>query len=198
MNNKTIIAVILTLVVLGGVVYFVTKNEATEKAVSDQTSQSQTETPAVVPVAGEATETKPLQPTNSVVLSPTETGNAVTVQSATLTKPGFIVIYQVNSNSETKSVAHSNLLLPGTYNNLTIQLGTPIVYKQTIVAVLHEDNGDGEYTAADLYLGNPSQPVVSDVDVVDISMEDEDAVLQKQVERYLENNFNASTSASAN
>lgn len=198
MNNKGIIIGIVLLLILGGVIYFATSNEDDGiKGNSAQDTETQDKTNAGTSLEGSDNDSNigSTNSINSVFLYPVETGKKVTVKSATFTKPGYIVVYSVNSNSETKVIGNSELILPGTINDLDISLDVIVALKQTVVAVLHEDDGDGkfEYPGSDLYLGNPNQPIVSDVDVVDVSAEDEDAVLQKQVEVFLENNSKVTT-----
>ncbi len=186
-------AVIAGLIALVAIVYFATSNDndSVKEAGVENTQNNNS-----APVGGDRFDgTGASASVNSVTLKPTETGNFASVQRATLTKPGFVVVYRVNSNSETEVVGSSELLLPGTYGDIAIQLDSVIASNQTVVAVLHEDDGDGEFKLpnTDLYLGNVGQPIVSDVDVVGVSAEKEDAVLQNQVEAYLEKNLTTST-----
>ncbi len=192
--TKIVGVIIAAIVVIGLVFYFMADDTAmndmnsnndigTMEEMNDQGNQNNTNT-------NTNTGTNNTTPANSVVLSPAETGNFARVQSATLLAPGYVVIYRVNSNSDTSVLGSSELLEAGTYSDLSIQLDSPIVREQTVVAVLHEDDGDGEFEfpGSDTYLGNSNQAVVSDVDVVDVKAEDEDEVLQEQVELFLENN----------
>lgn len=185
--TKIVGVIIAAIVVIGLVSYFMADDTAmndvnsnsdigTVEEMNDQENQNNGNTNTA--------------PANSVVLSPAETGNFARVQSATLSAPGYIVIYRVNSNSETSILGNSDLLAAGTYSDINIQLDSPIAREQTIVAVLHADDGDGEFEfpGSDIYLGNSNQAVVSDVDVVDVKAEDEDQVLQEQVELFLKKN----------
>lgn len=135
-------------------------------------------------------------PQNRVVLAESETGNFATVGSVTLTQPGFVAIYKVNSNGATTLIGNTDLLTAGTHGNIQVQLDTVIAEEETIVATLHADDGDGdfEYPGPDLHLGNDTSAFVSDVDVVDVPLEDENAELQEQVELYIEQNMDASAS----
>jgi hypothetical protein len=129
-------------------------------------------------------------PLNSVILAETETGNFVTIAYANLTQPGFIALYKVNSNSETLPIGHTDLLPPTIISNLKLEINTVVAEKQTIVAVLHQDDGDGvfEFPESDPYLKN-GDFIVSDVDVVEIRAEREAKNLKAQIDTYLENNF---------
>lgn len=129
-------------------------------------------------------------PLNSIVLAETDTGNFVTIAYANLTQPGFIAVYKVNSNSETLPIGHTDLLPPAIISNLKLEINTVVAEKQTIVAVLHQDDGDGvfEFPESDPYLKN-GDFIVSDVDVVEIRAEREAKNLKAQIDTYLENNF---------
>lgn len=191
--NKTITIVIVVLLFLGAVIYFMSSGNDTSEVTPVQNTQ--TDSSSVIDSdGGNGTGAPSDRTVNSVVLAPTKTGNNVVVESATLNAPGYVVIYRVNSNSETEVMGNSDLLLPGTYNNMTIQLDSIIALEQTIVATLHADDGDGvfEFPESDFYLGDSTQTIVSDVDVVDVSSEKEDVLLQEQVELYLEKNVQSS------
>jgi len=139
----------------------------------------------------ETTEQEPVpSPLNSIMLAETDSGNFATITYANLTQPGYIAIYKVNSSSETVPIGHTDLLPASIISNLKIELGTVTAEKQTIVAVLHQDDGDGlfEFPESDSYLKNGGF-IVSDVDVVEIPAEREAKNLKDQVDRYLENNF---------
>lgn len=141
--------------------------------------------------ADETTEDEPTPaPLNSVLLTEADSGNFVTIAYANLTQPGFIAIYKVNSNSETLPIGHTDLLPPTIISNLKLELETVIAEKQTIVAVLHQDDGDGvfEFPESDPYLKN-GDFIVSDVDVVEIRSEREEKNLKDQIDKYLEANF---------
>lgn len=195
--NKTAVIGIVILIALGAIWYVVSHDSQTESDMNVQNEEQNRNDmgeEGAGDVAGRNDGTSntsgKIVPVNKVVLAPTETGNFVTVETVTLTKPGFVVLYRVNSNSETDVIGSTGLLNAGTQNNIEVQLDTVIARGQTIVAVLHEDDGDGKFedTATDGYLGNENMPVVSDVDVVDIKTEDEDTKLQASVEQYLEKN----------
>ncbi len=138
--------------------------------------------------AAENNSNEPDGPQNSVVLAESETGNFATVGSVTLTQPGFVAIYKVNSNGDTTLIGNTDLLEVGTHGNIQIQLDTIIAQDEIIVATLHEDDGDAEfeYPESDFHLGNEGNAFVTDVDVVDVPLAEENAELQEQVELYIE------------
>lgn len=184
----------------------VTEENETIEMSEDNTDAIETENVAtevvntlqnIVPKNTKANEEKNLSndpvptPLNSVLLSETETGNFVTIGYANLTRPGFIAIYKVNSNSETILVGQTDLLPPTIITNLKIEINTVIAEDQTIVAVLHQDDGDGifKFPESDPYLKNADGMIVSDVDVVDVRFEREAKGLRDQINTYLERNF---------
>lgn len=194
--NKSII-VIVALILLGIMVFLISSNndEANENSDAETSetdttnNESTSDTNPIEADGGDGTGAS--ASVNTVALKPTETGNFVSVD-ATLIEPGFVVIYRVNSNSETKIIGSSDLLLPSTNNDLEIQLDSPIAKEQTVVAVLHKDNGDGKFDS-DMYLGNSNQTIVTDVDVVDTPKNEEGTLLKEQVEVFLQNNSETST-----
>lgn len=130
-------------------------------------------------------------PQNSVLLGEVPEGNIITVAEATLVKPGFVALYRINSNGDSALVGNSDLLSAGAHHMISIQLRNLAVKRQAMVAVLHEDDGDGkfEFPESDPYLKNG--PLLSnDIDVVGVSRTDREArILETQVEAYLETNF---------
>lgn len=192
MNNKIVVAAVVALVALVGIMYFVSSDNEFEAMESqDETADTNENTNGVE--GNTDSDTGAVTAKNDVTLAPAETGKKVVVSSATLTKPGYVVIYRVNSNNDTSVLGNSALLSAGTYSNLSIELDSIIAREQTIVAVLHEDDGDGEFEfpGSDGYLGSSERPVVTDVDVVDIAAENEDVQLRENVELFLEANLDA-------
>ena len=201
--NKTLTIVIVVLLVLAAVVYFMTGDDTAMDAMSDeemaQMNQEQEDDTDMMGEADVDTDAVNTAPANSVVLAPAETGMSVTVQSATLSEPGYDVVYRVNSQNETQVIGSSDLLEAGDYSEVSIVLDSGIAKEQTIVAVLHADDGDGEFEfpGSDGYLGDMSQAVYTDVDIVDMDASEESAALGENVEEYLMEN-EADTEAELN
>ena len=126
--------------------------------------------------------------TNSVILAENETGNFATIASANFTDDGYVAVYKVNSQGETTLMGNTDLLEAGMHTNVSVQLNTVVAEGETIVAVMHQDDGDGEFEfpESDFYLGNSTSAIVSDVDVVDTPFAEEASELQDQVETTLE------------
>lgn len=158
-------------------------------------SSTQTGTPA--PQAGNAsTVTTPVVSapavaavprSNAVVLFETKSQSILTLATVRLTKAGFVAIYRTNSNERTELIGHSDLLQPGSYTNVLVQLTSPVARKQVVTAVLHEDDGDGkfEFPVSDFYLKNGTR-LAYDEDVVDVPIVEEAGLINGTVEAHLE------------
>lgn len=208
MNNRTILLVIAVVVVLGAILFFAFGNTNNDLSVNvpgtvDDTASTSEEIAQFN--AQQAAQNQNTQnqntgsaATNRVVLAETLTGNFATVAQATLTKPGYVVIYKINSNGDSAILGHSDLLKVGAHTNISIQLDSPVAVRQAVVAVLHEDDGDSkfEYPESDGYLVNAGSLLASDIDVVDVKYaDDESKVLEAQTAAFIENNFKTGTSS---
>lgn len=206
--NKSTVVMVAALVTLGGLMLFLftqrdsaflrpisfntnsQKEAVTEAETTDNTAEGNTEAVRT----GERTAdvaSAPSAPLNTVALGEVEGGSMITVPSATLVRSGYVVLYNINSNGESRVIGHSDLLSPSTHFNIKIQLTGPIAEKQAVVAVLHQDDGDGkfEYPESDGYLKNGAF-LVNDIDVVGIKRDDQESkVLESQVATLVENNF---------
>jgi hypothetical protein len=191
--NKTvaIAALVVAVIVVLAVIVFT----GNEKTAPNNTNKATTTQNEVATTSGQNTNTQATTtPMNAVVLGEVESGSMITVSQATLTKPGYVVLYLTTSQGESSVVGNSSLLQAGTHSNIKIQLDTPAADRQAIVSVLHTDDGDGkfEYPETDSYLMNAAGIVVNDIDVVGVSRtESESQILEKQVKTYIENNFDA-------
>lgn len=185
MKNVLIIGAVVILILLG--VYFfmqsddMMNDDAMNDDIASQDDDALTDT-------NDDMNNDSNEVSSSVVLAENETGNFANIASVTLSDPGFVAIYKVNSNGDTSLLGNTDLLSAGTHSDISVQLGTVVAKEETIVAVLHADDGDGEFTfpESDFYLGNETSAVVSDVDVVDVDYVDEAETLQAQVEAYIE------------
>jgi hypothetical protein len=208
--NKSLLIGIGVLLILGGILYIafsgnspllpegVAQRTATT-TVTEQSQQNSTTSAAAqnTQASTGATAQNSAAVPNSVTLSENKGGNIMTVASARLSQPGYVVLYKINSNGGSSMVGHSDLLSAGTHSNIAIQLDSVAASRQAIVAVLDKDNGDGSFDVGeDLYLLNPGDLLVSDIDVVDVARADrEGQVLASQVQAYLDENFTARSSA---
>jgi len=193
--NKIFTIVIVILVIVATAAYFMSEDdanmdtmpEATPEQSQEQDSQNNQENTTEAETSASAGNTAPR---NGVLLAPTETGMKATVGSAVLAQPGYVVVYRVNSQNETQVIGNTDLLSAGSYSNIVVDLEAGIVKDQTVVAVLHADDGDGEFEfpGSDGYLGDANQSIYSDVDIVDVDAADESAELAENVaEALIEN-----------
>ncbi len=197
-NTGKTVAIVIGIIILGALLWSVLR------APDSTTNVSVTgDTDTVTPTTGTPTnDTTSATPSNSVLLSESNPGSVVTVSSAVLTKPGYIVISAINgtgdSIGEAKQVGLSSLLPAGSYKNIQIQLAASTTQSQTLVAVLYQDNGNGTFKQGDdVYLSNSNARIVSDVDVVGMAQASESATLQLQIETFMEKNYPASTTVGA-
>ena len=193
--NKTFTVIIVGLLILAAAIYFIQAgDEMVMDAESEDTMQMEQEDTATdentVDATADVEGSTQTVPANAVMLAAAETGLFATVASAKLSEPGFIVIYRVNSQNDTQVIGSTDLLEADTYTNISIQLEAPIASDQTIVAVLHSDDGDGEFDemGSDGYMSDANQSIYSDVDVVDVDAAEESAVLNANVEAFLMEN----------
>ncbi len=172
------------------------ESEVAEEMESAELAIEEEPLPGEEQLAAQASQNAPAQSavqtaaSNRVILGELEGGNVITVAEATLTKKGYVVLYRVNSNGDSALVGKSDLLNAGTHRSIAIQLVAPAIESQAIVAVLHQDNGNGKFEqGSDQYLLN-GQLLANDIDVVGVERSDrESRILETQVEAYLETNF---------
>lgn len=127
-------------------------------------------------------------PQNMVMLAENETGNRVTVASATLNSAGFVVLFRTNSLGDVDTIGSSQLLEAGTYADLSIQVDSAVVKEQQLIAVLYADDGDAELEldGEDTFLTNTNGLVVLDIDVIDTDPADEAQELTEQAQALME------------
>ena len=178
MNRTPVIILIVLAVVVALFVIWYMGNDADDQ-LSQQNNNSTT-----------ATSTESNTTRSSVVLEENNAGNVAEIRSATLSQSGFIVIFTTSTTTTDGSVQGvSSLLSPGTYSDVMIQLDSPVVTEETLVAVLFADsNGNGVFDMGqDPYLSNRDLIIISDVDVVGTSLQQEPAILDQQIEFFIEN-----------
>jgi hypothetical protein len=77
-------------------------------------------------------------------------GSVVTVEDAGLSgHSGFVVVVADNGGAMGGVLGVSKLLPPGTTMGVTVHLSSPLSGAAKVFVVLHVDNGDGTFTAAD-------------------------------------------------
>lgn len=188
MKNVVIAGAVIILILLGA--YFFLGDDT-----DSMDAETAVENNAADEISGNDTVNTSTQTgtTNSVRLAENETGNFANIASATLDRPGYVVIYKVNSNGNTTLLGSTDLLAAGSHTDMQVQLDTVVAREETIVAVLFADtDGDGEFSEGgdDGYIGNAGTAIISDVDVVDVPQAEEQASLEAQVDAYLESSLN--------
>lgn len=106
----------------------------------------------------------PPSPTPSVTVSAQEPGRSVTIDSATLTANGFIVIHSDKDGQPGLVIGDSDLLAAGTHAATTIKLTRAAKKGETLYAMLHTDvNGNGvyEFPGPDIPTTDVTRTVVS-------------------------------------
>lgn len=216
MTKQTMVVGIGALVLLG-VVYLVMNKDSEKNIVIDNSEQINPEnqdellntpnsetasaTPQVderpveqrlTPVSPKTTVTtspvkQTVPQTSAITLAENKSGGYVTIASARLVKPGYIVIYRTNSKEQTSLIGYSSLLEANYYTNLSIQLNQPVAREQVITAVLHVDDGDGKYEfpISDTYMTSGSAKILYDEDVVDTPSAEEAGMINGTVEQHL-------------
>lgn len=194
--NKLLLAALLVVIVIAiGVFFFGNDDMGTELpsiTVPSQstTTQTATNTPSNDAGTNTSTTANDVTPTNQLVLAENETSNSATIAYVQLTRPGYVALFRMNSQSDVAFVGSTDLLEPGEYTDIRVQLSSMAVEGQNLAAVLYADNGDGEFTytdGGDTYLTNGTT-FVSDVDVIGIDPEDEAEELSDHIDTYLEAN----------
>jgi hypothetical protein len=86
---------------------------------------------------------------NAIYVQEQKPGKELIANMAVLKKPGFIVIHQDNNGVPGAIIGISQYLTEGEHDNVKIILNTSTMDKQTIYAMLHEDNGDKIFSETD-------------------------------------------------
>lgn len=166
MNGKVIVGILAVVVIALGA-YFLLSGDDTDynNDTWEDTTQQDTNDTAQ----------------NEVVIRGNEAGDTVVVERARLSKDGFVVIYTFDSESNTEVVGTSRFLSAGTHTDVIIELDGSVAANETVVAILHEDDGDESFDAeTDAYLLEGNAAVV-DTDVIDVVETEEDASLAADV-----------------
>lgn len=197
-NNNKVILIVIGLIVIVGIGFFILKSSDKEVVVDNQTNTEvqpqQNGTTSTNNTNNAVTTPESSVTTNTILLDEHRDGNIAKVLSVNATQPGYIAIYRVNSLGTVLLIGSSDLLTAGLHENVNVQLNTPLVSGETIVAVLHTDNGDKKFQAdgKDPYM-TVNGKIITDVDVVAVSKDKEDAKLEQSVQTYLSNNKATST-----
>src|SRR5579872_1540162 len=97
------------------------------------------------------TQKKPDIITDSLVISPQVTKRSVFVNSATLSKNGFVVVREIEVNQLSQIVQMSDPLKMGVNKDITINLGTYDATNKDLVIMIYDDYGnDGIFNDLDM------------------------------------------------
>jgi plastocyanin len=140
----------------------------------------QTESPTAT-----STEQRNAAKVSSVTLAENDTGNTITIAHATLTQPGYVVIYRTDAQGKVTIAGNTKLLAAGSYETMTVSINPRTADKETFAAIVHADNGDGTFSPKDDQPLSENQHFAMDVDVIGLPRAEEDARLLTRIEAYL-------------
>lgn len=109
---------------------------------------------ATVSPPPEKTATAPARIGGNLIYVPEQTpGRLVTVAQVGVEQPGYVVIHRAEGGKPGTIIGASSLIAAGDHANLTVTLTQGTADGQSFFAMLHRDNGDGQFDA------NPDVPV---------------------------------------
>lgn len=86
---------------------------------------------------------------DSILVNSHTPAKMVVVDSATLSKPGFVAIEEIENGQMGTVLGASELLSADTHENLTVSLSRKTKEEDVLLAVIYLDNGDGVFTESD-------------------------------------------------
>ena len=87
---------------------------------------------------------------NAIYVSDQNQGDTLFVNTVVLKEPGFVVIHKDSNGNSGEIIGAGSYLSSGEYTNINIQLTTSVRDGQKLYAMIHKDDGDQRYSAADL------------------------------------------------
>jgi hypothetical protein len=137
------VIVVLVLIVLGLLFW---NAQTREPLAESPIPEEPFELPSPSPLVPVFSPTPTPSPTASITVSGQTPGNAVTIDSVTLTEPGFIAIHTDQSGKPGPVIGNSDLLPAGTFTGTSVKLTRRSKNGETLYAMLHTDvNGNGVY-----------------------------------------------------
>lgn len=99
---------------------------------------------------------------SSILVSNQPSGESVSIDSATLVNPGYIVIHEQKDGELGPVIGNSPLFEAGTFENVSVDLDRLSIAGETLYAMLHDDDGNAQYEfpGADVPTLNSAQEVV--------------------------------------
>ncbi len=114
-------------------------------------------------VATQAGQPVPYAGRSHVIALDQRVGKNVTILSASLYKPGFIVIQKMEKDIPGQVIAVSPLLQAGLYSDKVIPLNALVVRGQELYVSLYTDNGDGVFSMPDTTVSKPKDKALFDI-----------------------------------
>lgn len=108
-------------------------------------------TPAAIPSVSPSpakTTTAPARVGGNLIYVPEQTpGSVVTVAQVGLEQPGYVVVHRAAGEKPGPIVGASALIAAGDHADLAVSLSQRTADGQTFFAMLHRDDGDGQFDA---------------------------------------------------
>lgn len=82
---------------------------------------------------------------NGLIASGRLAGDPIIIEEVKLSEPGYVVIHEDDGGAPGAIIGVSDFLSAGTKKGVEIQLDRASVVGETLWAMLHGDNGDGEF-----------------------------------------------------
>ncbi len=161
MKQKMIIVIIVILIIIAGI-YIYTKNNATDyDANTNQTNNVSQDSDTTNDVPSDPQDDPQTPTSDTIAVSTQIPGNAVTIDNAFLSKPGFITIHEVTNQGATgKIIGTSGYLSVGPKQDLEIT--AKLVPGAKYIAMIHADNGDKKFNEAqDSAITSNNAPVMT-------------------------------------
>jgi len=128
-----------------------------------------TTTTTIAPTTTAAAAGPAMSPAEVIFEDQSSDGTTIVVASVTLPSPGFIAVHGNADGSPGPVIGHSDLLLSGTYTDVTITLDQPLQATDLVFPMAHIDvDGDGiyEFFPPDETTDGPARTATGDVAVV--------------------------------
>ena len=142
-NSMMIIGVIVIIVLAAGALFLNNQNKSDQSSTTSEKSEEVIKKEGVDVIDKEDGDA--MEKDSSVEVSDQTAGDSVTVDSAYFLASGYIVIHEEADGELGPVIGNSVLYENGTFENITVTLDRTSVEGETLYAMLHDDNGDGEY-----------------------------------------------------
>lgn len=138
-DSKTVAIILIIIVATAVVLYVIQRRETTTKPPYRPAPTNE-----IKPVSKTPPPREPVK--SSIVVQTQKPGNSVTIQEVSLADTtGYVVIHKDAEGRPGLIIGHSALLPVGNYQNVAVDLATPMADKNSYFVMLHKDNGDSLY-----------------------------------------------------